>query len=237
MSNHYQDPISRASVSAINIDQGLRSYMIKIYNTMTIGLSITGLVAYFISTQPQIMNAIFASPLAYVVMFAPLIMVFLISAKLHTFEVGTLRSLFLVYATLMGVSLSAIFLAYTGESIVRVFFITSSMFLTTSIWGYTTRADLTKMGSFLMMGLFGIIIASIVNIFMQSTVLDFTISAIGVVVFTGLTAYDSQRLKEIYDERDSSDTLSRKVIFGALNLYLNFINLFLSLLRLFGDRR
>ncbi|CAO5676119.1 MAG: Inner membrane protein YbhL [Holosporales bacterium] len=237
MSNHFQDPISRASVSAINIDQGLRSYMMKIYNTMTMGLAITGFFAYFLSTQPQIMVAIFSSPLAYVVMFAPLIMVFLISAKLHTFEVGTLRSLFFIYATLMGVSLSSIFLVYSLGSISKTFFIASSMFLTTSIWGYTTKADLTKMGSFLMMGLIGLIIASIVNIFMHSSALEFTVSAIGVIIFTGLTAYESQTLKEIYDVRDSSDMQARKVIHGALSLYINFINLFLSLLRFFGDRR
>jgi FtsH-binding integral membrane protein len=237
MSNQFQDPISRSAVSSISIDQGLRTYMMRIYNTMALGLAITGVVAYFLSTQEGIMGMLFSGPQAYLFMFAPFIMALVISAKLEEFEVGTLQSLFFIYATLMGISLSHIFLFYTGESIARTFFVTSATFLSMSIYGYTTKRDLTAMGSFLMMGLFGLIIASIINIFMQSTVLAFAVSAIGVLVFTGLTAYDSQRLKEIYDARDSSDALSRKVIFGALNLYLNFINLFLSLLRFFGDRR
>lgn len=237
MSQNFQDPISRSAVSSISIDQGLRSYMTKIYNTMGMGLAVTGFVAYFISMQPALMQMLFQTGLSYIVMLAPIAFVFLISAKINSFEVGTLRTLFFVYATLMGVSLSFIFLVFTGGSIAKTFFICSSMFLSTSIYGYTTKRDLTAFGSFFMMGLFGLIIASLVNIFVQSSVFDLALSAVGVVIFTGLAAYKTQMFKEMYSSYDSEDALSRKIIFAALSLYLDFINLFMSLLRFFGDRR
>lgn len=237
MSQNFQDPVSRSSVKSLPIDQGLRAYMAKIYNTMSLGLGITGAVAYFISTQPALLNIIFGTGLFYVVMLAPLGFVFLISAKINTYSISTLRTLFFAYATIMGMSLSMIFIAYTGESIARTFFICSSMFLSMSIIGYTTKRDLTAMGSFLMMGVVGLIIASIVNIFMQSSALSFAFSFLAVVIFTGLTAYDTQMLKQNFNSYDSEDVSSRKIVLGALSLYMDFINLFVNLLRILGDRR
>lgn len=237
MSNQFNDPISRTAVQANAIDQGLRSYMVSIYNQMALGLTITGSVAYLFSTQTVLMQAVFGSPLAYLFMFAPLIMVFWMSAKINQYETGTLRMMFAMYSTLMGISLSMIFLVYTGESIARTFFIAASMFLSMSIYGYTTKKDLTSMGSFLIMGVWGLIIASLINLFMASSVFSLAISAIAVLIFTALTAYDTQMLKEIYRVNDSEDVLARKVIFGALSLYIDFINIFIHLLRFMGDRR
>lgn len=237
MSNQFNDPISRTAVQANAIDQGLRSYMVSIYNQMALGLTITGSVAYLFSTQTVLMQAVFGSPLAYLFMFAPLIMVFWMSAKINQYETGTLRMMFAMYSTLMGISLSMIFLVYTGESIARTFFVAASMFLSMSIYGYTTKKDLTSMGSFLIMGVWGLIIASLINLFMASSVFSLAISAIAVLIFTALTAYDTQMLKEIYRVNDSEDVLARKVIFGALSLYIDFINIFIHLLRFMGDRR
>lgn len=237
MSNQFNDPISRTISRAEAVDVGLRSYMVRIYNQMALGLSITGAVAYFLSTQDALMNAIFSTPLAYVFMFAPIIMVFWMSAKLQQYPAQTLRTMFVVYSTLMGVSLSMIFLVYTGESIAKTFFIAASMFLSTSIYGYATKRDLTSMGSFLIMGVWGLIIASVVNMFMGSSVFSLAISAISVLVFTGLAAYDTQMFKELYNLHDSEEALSKKVIFGALSLYIDFINIFIHLLRFLGDRR
>ena len=237
MSNQFNDPISRTASQAHAIDQGLRSYMVSIYNQMSLGLAITGVVAYLFSTQTVLMQAIFGTPLSYLFMFAPLIMVFWMSAKISQYETATLRMMFAIYSTLMGISLSIIFLVYTGESIAKTFFISASTFLAMSIYGYTTKKDLTSMGSFLMMGVWGLIIASLLNIFMASSMMSFLISAIAVLIFTGLTAYDSQMLKENYSVSDSEDVQSKKVIFGALSLYIDFINIFIHLLRFFGDRR
>lgn len=238
MSNPFDDPIARSSVRSASIDAGLRSYMLGIYNYMATGLALTGVVAYLFSTQIQLMHALFSNALlGYAIIFSPFILVFLISAKLNSYNVSTLRSLFIGYAFLMGVSLSTIFLVYTGESIAKTFFITSSMFLSMSIYGYTTKKDLTNFGSFLIMGVWGLIIASVVNMFVGSGPLSLAISALTVVIFTGLTAYDSQMLKEMYHSHDSEDVVARKTIFGALSLYIDFVNIFLALLRLFGDRR
>ena len=179
---------------------------------------------------------LFVSPLRWVVMLAPLAAVFFLSFRIQNLSVGAAQAIFWAYAGMVGVSLATIFLVYTHESIVRVFFITAASFGALSLWGYTTKRDLTGMGSFLMMGLFGIIIASVVNIFLGSSMLQFIVSVAGVVVFAGLTAYDTQRIKEMYYAGDDGTVTGKKAIMGALMLYLDFINLFMMLLQLFGNR-
>ncbi|MEE8275085.1 MAG: Bax inhibitor-1/YccA family protein [Alphaproteobacteria bacterium] len=218
------------------IDEGLRTYMLSVYNYMASGLALTGAVAFFVANTPVLMNAVFGTPLIWLVMFSPLIIVFMLSARIHKMSVVAAQATFWVFATLMGMSLASIFIVYTGTSIARVFFITAGVFGAMSLYGYTTKRDLTGWGSFLFMGLIGVIIASIVNIFLGSSMLYFAISVIGVLVFTGLTAYDTQKIKEMYVESDASAVATKKAIMGALRLYLDFINLFLMLLRLFGNR-
>lgn len=231
------DPTTRATTGAWDIDAGLRTYMQRVYNFMALGLSITGITAYLTSQSPEMMQLIFGTPLVYVVMFAPLVMVFYFSARIGTMSFASAQTLFWVFAGVLGLSLASIFLVYTGESITKVFFITSGMFAGTSLYGYTTQRDLSKFGSFLFMGLLGIIIASVVNLFMQSGPMQFAISVLCVLIFTGLTAYDTQMIKEIYYASDDSETMGKKALFGALRLYMNFLNLFLALLQLFGNRR
>ncbi len=235
--------MNRADADVAHYDVGLRQYMLGVYNHMVAALAFTGIVAYgstLLAVQDGALTAfgqaIYMSPLKWVVMLAPIGMVFLLSARVRSMSLGGARAAFYVFAALMGLSLSSIFLVYTGESVARVFFITAAAFGGLSLYGYTTKKDLSGFGSFLIMGLFGIIIASVVNIFMASTALQFAISAIGVLVFAGLTAYDTQRIKEMYDEVDSSDVAGKKAILGALTLYLDFINLFIMLLHLFGNR-
>lgn len=235
------------------IDEGLRAHMLRVYNYMGIGLAITGVVAYLTyalatTTTPTAVavgdglyltslgQTLYTSPLMWVVFLAPLAMVFFLSFRIEKMSVAAAQITFWVYAALMGLSLSSIFLVYAHESIVQVFFITAAMFGAVSLWGYTTKRDLTGMGSFLFMGLIGIVIAMLVNIFLQSSALGFAISVIGVLVFTGLAAYDTQKIKEAYVANDDGTMSGRKAIIGALSLYLDFINLFLMLLRLFGNR-
>ena len=218
------------------VDAGLRSYMLSIYNYMAIALAITGLVAFLVASSPALVSAIFFSPLKWVVMLAPIGFVFLFSARIGSMSVGTAQAVFWLFAAVMGLSMASIFLVFTHTSIARTFFITASAFGAMSLYGYTTRADLSRFGSFLMMGLIGIVLASLVNIFLGSSALQFAISVIGVLVFTGLTAYDTQRLKEEYYAGYDGTMLGRMAIMGALSLYLNFINLFTLLLQLFGDR-
>jgi FtsH-binding integral membrane protein len=217
------------------IDAGLRAHMVRVYNYMAGGVALTGAVAYF--TNQLVGPQLYASPLMYVLIFAPLALVFFISYRIEHLAASTARLLFFVYAALLGASLSVIFAVYTGASITRVFFISATSFGALSLWGYTTQRDLSAMGSFLMMGLIGIIIASLVGIFWQSTMLQFIISIVGVIVFAGLTAWDTQKIKEMYSPMDDGTVAGRKAVMGALSLYLDFINLFLMLLRLFGDRR
>jgi FtsH-binding integral membrane protein len=219
------------------IDVGLRQYMLSVYNYMTGGLAVTGVIAFLISISPSVQMAIWGSPLRYVAMFAPIAVVLFFSFRIQKMSFGTAQLTYWVYAALMGLSLSFIFLAYTGTSIARVFFITAGTFAATSLYGYTTRRDLTGFGSFLFMGLIGIIIASVVNMIWPSGALTFAISVIGVLVFVGLTAYDTQKIKEMYDVNEDGTVTGRKAVMGALSLYLDFINLFLFLLRLVGDRR
>jgi FtsH-binding integral membrane protein len=232
----WENRMQARSFDQAAVDAGLRQYMLSIYNYMTAGLAITGLVAFLVASSPAAMSVIFGTPLKWVVMLAPLGFVFLFAAKVHTMKPSTAQMLFWAFAALMGLSMASIFIVFTGTSIARVFFITAAAFGATSLYGYTTKRDLTKMGSFLMMGLIGIVIASLVNIFVGSSALQFAISVIGVIVFTGLTAYDTQRLKELYAETYDSDSVSRMAIMGALQLYLDFINLFTMLLNLMGTR-
>ena len=241
---NYQTRVSPAGAQAgAVIDEGLRTYMLKVYNLMALGLAITGIAAYasfqlaFAGGQLTAFGqAIYVSPLKWVVMLAPLGMVLFLSFRINSMSVAAARATFWVYAALMGLSLSSIFLVYTGQSIVQTFFVTAASFGALSLFGYTTKRDLSGMGSFLIMGLFGLIIASIVNIFLASSALDFAISAIGVLVFAGLTAWDTQKIKEMYFEADGADVAGRKAIMGALTLYLDFINLFLFMLRFLGNR-
>ena len=243
MSDYRNTPlrsVSNAQVGA-DIDEGLRTYMLRVYNLMAVGLGITGVTAYgtyaYALSNPAFAQAIYGGPMKWVVMLAPLALVFFLSFRINSMSVSTAQTTFWGYAALLGVSLSSIFLIYTGQSITQTFFITATTFGAMSLYGYTTKKDLTSWGSFLFMGLIGILIASVVNIFLASSAMSFAISVIGVLVFTGLTAYDTQKIKEGYYKADDSDTAGRKAIIGALNLYLDFINLFIMLLRLFGDRR
>jgi uncharacterized protein len=225
-----------SAIPQVDIDVGLRTHMLSVYNYMMLGLVITGLVAYF-AASTGFYASIARTPLIWVVMLAPLAFVLVLSYGIQRLNLGTAQLLFWAFSAVMGLSLSAIFLVYTGTSVARVFFITSGTFAGMSLYGYTTKRDLTSMGSFMFMGLIGILIASLVNMFVQSSALDFAISVIGVLVFVGLTAWDTQRIKESYSETDGDVIAGKKAIFGALSLYLDFINLFMMLLRLFGDRR
>jgi FtsH-binding integral membrane protein len=204
---------------------------------MTVGLLITGVVAFGVAQSPAALHVIFGTPLKWVVMLAPLGFVFLLSARIQRMTPANAQLAFWAFAAVMGLSMASIFLVFTGTSIARVFFITAATFMATSLYGYTTKTDLSRFGSFLFMGLIGIVLASVVNIFLGSSALQFAISVIGVLLFTGLTAFDTQRLKEVYAEAYDRDTLSRIAIMGALTLYLDFINLFTFLLQLVGQQR
>jgi uncharacterized protein len=259
LDRNYSSPFGRAAgrIDAATVDAGLRAYMLRIYNYMSIGLAITGLAALGVYMAAVTADpagdavrvgkiyltpfgyAMFVSPLKWLFMLAPLAMVFVISAGIERLKPATAQMLFWAFSALMGISLSSIFLVYTHTSIVRVFFITAATFGALSLYGYTTKRDMSGMGSFLFMGLIGIIIASVVNLFMASSMLQFFISVIGVLVFAGLTAWDTQRLKNDYIYGYASqggDVAERAAITGALSLYLNFINLFTLLLQLLGQR-
>jgi FtsH-binding integral membrane protein len=220
----------------VDIDVGLRDYMLRIYNYMASGLALTGIVAY-VFAQSGMYIAIARTPLIWLVMLAPLGLVMWLSYGINRMQAATAQAIFWVYAALMGVSLASVFLVFTGESVARVFFITAGTFAAMSLYGYTTQRDLSQWGSFLFMGLIGIIIASLVNLFLVSSAVQFAISVIGVVVFTGLTAYDTQSIKEMYVAYDDGETAGKKAVMGALRLYLDFINLFMMLMQLMGTRR
>ncbi len=231
-------------------DAGLRAYMLKVYNYMATGVLLTGIISLIsfklsadISASGQIIalkpygNAIFNSGLKWVIMLAPLAVIFYMSFGINKMSTSKAQTVFWIFTILMGLSLSWVLIVFTGVSVARVFFITSATFGAMSIYGYTTKRDLTKLGSFLMMGLIGIIIASLVNIFLKSTMMHFVISILGVLIFVGLTAYDTQKIKNMYSASDTIEVSGKKAIMGALTLYLDFINLFIMLLRLFGQRR
>jgi FtsH-binding integral membrane protein len=251
----YGTAASAASVG--EMDLGLRAYMLRVYNYMVFGLALTGVFAlgtFLLATSVDpVMTSqgvvsvgdryltslgvtLYSGPLMWVLFLAPLGMVLFLSFRIHAMSVSAAQTMFLAYAAVLGVSLSSIFIVYDIGSIAQVFFITSATFGAMSLWGYTTKRDLTGMGSFLMMGLIGLIIAMIVNIFLASSALDWIISIVGVLIFTGLTAYDTQKIKEQYSVNDDGTLAGRKAIMGALTLYLDFINLFLMMLRLFGNR-
>ncbi len=228
------------------IDVGLREYMLRVYNYMASGLVLTGILAYVTANTPAILNLLYAagpdgriSPtmLGFIVMLSPFGFILALSFGVTKMKASTAQAVFWGFAAVMGLSLANIFLAYTGTSITRVFFIAAGAFAGMSLYGYTTKRDLSGFGSFLMMGLIGIIIAMVVNIFLQSSALHFVISVVGVLVFVGLTAYDTQKIKSLYLEADGSEVMTKKAIMGALTLYLDFINLFIMLLHLFGERR
>ncbi len=226
----------RPADTAIGIDVGLREYMLRVYNYMASGLALTGIVA-FVAAHSGFYAAIAHTPLIWLVILAPLGLVMWMSFGVNRMQASTLQLVFWGYSALMGLSLAVLFIAFTGASIARVFFITAGTVAAMSLWGYTTRRDRTQFGSFLFMGLIGIIIASLVNMFIASSALQFAISVIGVIVFTGLTAWDTQQIKEMYYEGDGSEIAGKKAIMGALRLYLDFINLFMMLLQLLGTRR
>ena len=233
---------------AVAIDQGLRAYMIRIYNYMAMGVALTGVAAWLTFQAAVTEQAgrlvltsfgqmIFSGPAVIVLFLGTLGLVFLISWRIDRLQPSTAFALFMVYAALLGVMLSSVFLTYTGASITRVFFISAASFGALSLYGYTTQRDLSPIGSFLIMGLIGLLIAMVVNIFLKSTGLDFVISAAGVLIFAGLTAWDTQKIKEMYDPMEDGTVVGRKSVMGALTLYLDFINLFLFMLRFLGDRR
>jgi uncharacterized protein len=255
MADFDRSTLTARAGTAAAIDEGLRSYMLKVYNYMGIGLVVTGIVAYVgnmlaVTTDPnaaaaQLANGemltqwgvlLYTTPLMWVVALSPLAFVLALSFGINRMSTATAQAVFWAFAAVMGLSLSSIFMVYTDASIAKVFFITAATFGAMSLWGYTTKRDLTGMGSFLFMGLIGLVIAMVVNIFLQSTMLEFAISAIGVLIFVGLTAYDTQKIKESYSASHGAEVLAKGAIMGALSLYLDFINLFVMLLRLFGNR-
>jgi uncharacterized protein len=238
MAEPFTRPYSTARwASQAEFDEGLRQHMLQVYNYMALGLALTGIVAYVVGTTPALYMPIFGSPLKWVVMLAPLAFVFFFSFRIQSMSTSTAQLTFWAFCVVMGLSMAAIFLVFTQASIARVFFITAGMFGAASLYGYTTKADLTKFGSFLFMGLIGIIIASLVNLFIGSSAIQFAVSVIGAIVFTGLAAYDTQMIKETYAENAGVEANSKLAVFGALSLYLSFINLFQMLLQLFGVAR
>jgi FtsH-binding integral membrane protein len=252
MSDFNRNPAVRGfgADRAVAIDAGLRAYMLRVYNYMAAGVALTGIVAWVAFNAAVVQGpgggitgltafgqAIFGGPAVILLVLATLGLVFFISFRIQHLQPSTALTLFMLYAGLLGLMLSSVFLAYTGASVARVFFISAASFGALSLYGYTTQRDLSPIGSFLIMGVFGLVIAMLVNMFLKSTGLDFVISAVGVLVFAGMTAYDTQNIKEMYDVNDDGTASGRKSVMGALRLYLDFINLFMFLLRFLGDRR
>ena len=228
--------MSQAQAEAAAVDVGLRAYMLRVYNYMCVALALTGAVAFYVSTNPTMLNAIYGTPLMWVVMLAPLGLVFFLSARIAKMSAAAAQTTFWIFAALMGLSLASIFVIYTGESVARVFFITAGAFAGLSLVGYTTKKDLSGMRTFLFMGVIGLVIAMVVNMFLDSSMLQLGISIIGVLIFAGLTAYDTQQIKLMYMESDGAEVMAKKSIMGALKLYLDFLNMFIFLLHIFGNR-
>jgi hypothetical protein len=243
----YDNRVLRGQTAAAGaIDAGLRAHMLRVYNYMLVGLALTGATAWLTAETPLGQLFYHVNPatgqmgmtmLGLVALFAPLGLVLFMTFRINQMSVGAAQATFWAYAGLVGIGISPILLVYTGASVAQVFFITAATFGAMSLWGYTTRADLSRFGSFLFMGLIGIVIASLVNMFLHSAMMTFVVSIIGVLVFTGLTAYDTQWIKESYVANDDGTVAGRKAIFGALRLYLDFLNLFLMLMQLLGNRR
>jgi uncharacterized protein len=225
-----------AGARAAEIDVGLRAYMQKVFGLMAGGTAVTGLVAYF-SAASGLYTQLAATPLIWVVIFAPLVFAFIFGMRIHAMRASTAQMLFWAFSALMGLSMASIFIRFTDTSIARTFFIAAATFAGMALYGYTTKRDLTAMGSFLIMGVWGLLIAMVVNMFVASSALHWAISVIGVLVFTGLTAYDAQKIKEMYYAGDGAEVATKKAVMGALNLYLDFINLFIFMLQFLGDRR
>ncbi|MER8866539.1 Bax inhibitor-1/YccA family protein [Mesorhizobium sp. M0751] len=217
-------------------DEGLRRHMLRVYNYMGLGLVVTGVIAFVVASTPALYVPIFSTPLKWVVMLAPLAFVLLFSFRMQTMSAAGAQAMFWAFCAVMGLSLASVFLVFTGTSIARTFFIAATMFGATSLYGYTTKRDLTQFSSFLIMGLIGVVIASVVNIFLGSTALQFAISVIGIAVFIGLTAWDTQTIKEQYAENFGAESQQKLAVFGAFSLYLNFINIFQLLLNFTGER-
>ena len=250
MEPRYQGGIvNRGAATTADIDVGLRAYMLKVYNYMAVGMLLTAVVALIVVNVPAISNLFYVEGvdalgrkatqlkvLGWVALFAPLVMVFVLSARIHKMSASGAQTTFWVYAGLVVLMLAPILVIYTGMSIAKVFFMTAGMFGAMSLYGYTTKRDLSKLGAFLMMGLVGLLLAIVVNIFVGWEPLHFAISVLGVLIFVGLTAYDTQKIKEMYVASDGGDTMTRKAIMGALMLYLDFLNMFIFMLMLFGNR-
>ncbi|WP_108483058.1 Bax inhibitor-1 family protein [Oceaniglobus ichthyenteri] len=235
----YQTIRAKTGARSVEIDQGLKAHMNKVYGTMSVGLLLTAGVSWAVGTNDAMVAAVFGTPLRWLVMFAPLIMVFAFGALINKMSAAGAQLFFYAFSALMGLSISYIFAAYTSLSIAQVFLVTSISFAGLSLWGYTTKKDISAWGSFLIMGVIGLIVASIVNIFLGSPAIMFAISVIGVLIFAGLTAYDTQRIKTDYiahAQAMDQEWLGKSAIMGALSLYLNFINMFMMLLSLFGNR-
>lgn len=238
--NNRASIFSSSAASNKTFDPALRDYMAKVYNLMSIALVISGAVSFLIASSPALLNIIYGTPLKYVLMFAPLGFVIYINAKINTISASKAKTYLWIFSALMGASMSWIFIAYTSTSIARTFFIAASVFGSMSLYGYNTKKDLTSLGSFFKMGLIGIIIASIVNLFLHSTGIHFVISFLGVIIFTGLTAYDTQKIKNqfyMFGGNSNQELATKAATMGALNLYIDFINLFIMLLQFFGDRK
>ncbi len=237
MSFEHKTPYTQSYASS-GIDAGLQAFMRHLFNTMGFGLVLTGVVAFATANTPALYNAIFGTPLAWLVIFSPLVFIWLgfSPARVQRMPAAKVRFAFLAFCAVMGLSMATIFHVFTGESIARVFFVTAGTFSATALWGYTTKKDLTSMGSFLYMGMIGIFIAAIINLFLHSSMVHFMVSVMGVIIFTGLTAWDVQRLKESYAVAHGDEANGKLAVMGALSLYLNFINLFQSLIHLMGNR-
>jgi uncharacterized protein len=231
----YRLETARSHAGAL-IDEGLRQHMLRVYNYMGLGLVVTGLVAYIVGTTPALYVPIFSTPLKWVVMLAPLAFVLFFSFRMQSMSASGAQTMFWAFCAVMGLSLASVFLVFTGTSIARTFFIAATMFGATSLYGYTTKRDLSQLGSFLIMGLIGVVIASVVNLFLGSTALQFAVSVIGILVFVGLTAWDTQTIKEQYAENFDQESQQKLAVFGAFSLYLNFINIFQLLLTFTGQR-
>ena len=243
MQNQFDPRTSTAAQQAASVgvpraarDAGLRSYMLSVYNYMASGVLLTGIVALLFA-QSGYAAQVLMTPLRWVIMFAPLAFVMVMSFGMNRMKTSTLQALFWAFAVAMGLSMSAIFLVFTGTSIAQTFFAVAAAFLGLSLWGYTTKKDLSGFGTFLIMGVVGLFVAMLINLFLQSTAMQLAISAIGVLLFAGLTAYDTQKIKSMYDYVRGTDMMGKVVIMGALNLYLDFINMFTFLLQFMGDRR
>lgn len=243
-----QDRVVSRGATQADIDEGLRAHMLRVYNYMMLGLGLTGAMAFAVNSIPALSQFFYTlqptqygmayqlTILGWIVAIAPLAMVFFLSFRIHKMSFATAQTTFWIYAAMVGLSLAPLFAVYTGSSIARVFFITAGAFGALSLYGYTTKRDLSAMGKFLFIGLVGLIIAMVVNIFLASSAMHFAISVIGVLIFAGLTAYDTQQIKQMYLASDDGETAGKKAVMGALRLYLDFLNMFLFMLQLFGSR-